>query len=273
MKENVMEKYKAIAGYAAQFGVKASAEKFGVSVMTVRNALARTGQKPLNAAQVRYKDIEVRAREVGETMSFDEFYDSLDVDIPKDTVRGYMYRHGFKFKKNKRGVRGPAWNRRDVDVEHMRKYAPDYTITEYIRKFNPSCSRATLINRAKEYGIVFLKRCLALPDDIVSKAEAINRTMTLQEFYDKYVGPDIMAFDDFSDYCKRHKYKFARKKMLPREKDYTPEEIMIVEKYYPTMGSRCVEYLPGRTPHSVMAFASRRGIKCTDHYWLKKKKD
>lgn len=175
---------------------------------------------------------------------------------------GYIYvllRH-YGVKHHLKYTRGYIHEerRRDIDIEHLKKHAKDYTCLDYFQTFNPPCARVTLYNRAKELGVKFKKK--SQPEEnpfILDKAKELSETMSISDFYNKYKDMIGMSFSKFGRFCKNNDIKFIRKH---RGIAYTDEEIKIVRQYYPIIGSECYKYLLNRTKNSVSSYAYRHGL-------------
>ena len=93
--------------------------------------------------------------------------------------------------------------------------------------------------------------------------------MFFEDFCELHKDELPVSKNQFYLWCKEKGIRFKHK---PYYGEYSSEEVEIIKKYYPTIGAKCIKYLPGRKEASIRNYASRHGIKGpSPETWLTKK--
>lgn len=269
MRELTKRRNDAIAEYAKTHTVKEICEAFKIKQASyVYTILKAYNIKPLKRSKKDEKTEFIRIAEaVHTTMTYEEFIAKY---APKATRSMYYYfrSRGIYFKK--KSLKGTKREdaRRKLDVDHMRAHAGEYTLSGYYKTFKPDCARTTVLNRAKEYGIVFKKeppKYKAVPKEIWDLAESEGKQFAIKDFYNTYLDKSICSLSYFRNECCKRGIQFKQfdRSTIKHENEYTETERDIIKKYYPEIGVKCMEYLPGRSINSVRQFASRNKIRFT----------
>ncbi len=129
-----------------------------------------------------------------------------------------------------------------IDTEHLQKYAPQYTLTEYHRIFYPQLTKEAVRQTALKRGIVFKKNIrIPLPDEVIKKASKMCKYMDFKEFYfTEYDGryPKQYKYDPL-----KHKLRTLGIVFPETNPKWTQREIQILKEYYAKGGYKlCKEH-------------------------------